>query len=246
MSRTVDLLRVLAASAYAPLAVHDGVEIDVVAGSWAARIRSPGGRIAVVESPAATVSPAPSPSPADGRITCSPDDLDRMLRRLSPEGGVTLTAGSRDIAPRRRQAHLVLVAAALSWDGPWPAPTETTVANPHRPLVAEALCDLAIGARDRGYVAANLPIRATDTAAGTTLLLDAGTHALRLDVPAREPVTEGIRTLARLGRHVHEHGAPQGDAWIGPVRWTFEPDPAFPRGWTMPEGVGGVWLLRRS
>lgn len=262
MSRAEALLRRLAGSAYAALAVRDDLLIDVIAGDWAARIRSPAGRVSVVLLPGDTPESVqvPSEGPAlDGTIRCSPTDLDRMLGRLAPQTGVSLTHGDRDIAPRRRQAHLVMVAAALGWDGPWPRAGPSTGSGPplappagsgsavdHRALLVEALCDLAIGPRDRGFIAGGLPVRGTDTAAGLTLVLDAGLHAVRLDLRPGDDVNAALSPLARLGLRLIESGAPRGDAWFGEERWSFSPDPAFPRGWTMPDGVGGVWRVTRG
>lgn len=259
MSRAEALLRTLVGSAYAALAVPDDLLVDVVAGDWAARVRSPGGRVSVVHIDDMEGAGVDAQGPAlDGRIRCSAADLDRMLARLPPEAGVTLAQGTRDIAPRRRQAHLVLVAAALGWDGPWPS--TATVAVGHRTLLVEALCDLAIGPRDHAFMVGGLPVRGTDTAAGLTLLLDAGVHAVRLDLRSEEAGRGGpdrggpepqqhqraLTSLARLGLRIRAGGPPRGDAWFGGERWTFCPDPAFPRGWTMPDGVGGVWLVKRG
>ena len=233
MSRAPALATLVARSPYAALARHDHVSIDIVAGDWTARIRSPMGRWAVqLDAPEA---------PVDGVITCSAADLDRMLERLAPLDGVRVAQGQRDIAPRRRQAHLVLVAAALGWEGPWPGPSSP---GQHQ-LLAEALCDLAIGPRDASHLVDGLGLRTTDTAAGRTLLLDAGRHALRLDLRAKEEVAPVMIQLAKLGRVVADRGAPQGDVWFGDQRWTFQPDPCFPKGWTMPEGIGGVWRVGR-
>lgn len=234
MSRALRIVERVYASCFSPLALADDVCIDLGAGDWTARLRSPGGRLAV--------SIDPRPAPVDGTLTCALADLDRMLQGLVPIGPVDLRAGTRDVAPRKRQAHLVLVAAALGWAGRWPDPT----ADPgHNALVANALCDLAVGPCDATYHAAGLQIRATDTAAGCTVICDAGGHAVRMDITAREDRAAAFHLFARIASHVARTGPPQGDAWSGATRITFEPDPLFPRGWTLPAGRGGAWWARR-
>lgn len=235
MSRALRIIERVHPSSFSPLAVADDVCIDILAEDWVARLRSPGGRLAVFVDP--------PPLPADGALTCSLADLDRMLAGLAPTGPVDLRAGARDIAPRKRQAHLVLVAAALGWAGPWPDPA----ADPaHCTLVANALCDLAIGPCDAIYEAAGLRIRATDTAAGTTVICDARGQAVRMDIPARDDRAAALDMFVRVASHVARNGPPQGDAWSQALRLTFEPDPAFPRGWTLPTGRGGAWWVRRA
>jgi hypothetical protein len=236
VSRAVALVELLARSPYATLALRDDVHIDVIADDWCARIRSPGGRPGVLLEPALG-------NTGDGTLTCSAADLDRMLDRKAPVDGVRLLPGTRDIAPRKRQAHLVLIAAALGWAGPWPDPLAPAE---HHGIVVNALCDLAIGPNDRSFRAGGLTVRGTDTAAGCSLLADAGSHAVRLDVPAREELDPALQILARIALHVQRHGAPRGDAWFGDQRVRFEPDPAFPCGWTVPGGRGGVWVVRNA
>ncbi len=235
MSRAVELLQALVESPYAALALRDDVLIDIIAGDWRARVRSPLGRPGVYMDPVADNS-------GDGTLTCSEADLDRMLHREPPIGEVGLVHGTRDYPKRKRQAHLVLVAAALGWAGPWPDPA----ASPdHHDLVANALCELALGPCDRSFRAGGIALRGTDTAAGCSMLADAGVHAVRLDVGAREELDPALQVLARIAQHVQRQGPPGGDAWFGAHRVTFEPDPAFPCGWTVPEGRGGVWLATR-
>lgn len=235
MSQALALLQRLRSSPYAALAARSGVAIVLGPQDDALRIRSPEGRLGVYAAP-----PAPD---VDGTILCSAGDRARMARGEAPLDGVRLVPGARAIAPRRRQAHLVLIAAALGWDGPWPDPD---AAPGHRALVREALADLAIGPRDGGYTADGMDVRRTDGAAGSTLLLDTGLHALRLDLGAREPVEPALQRLVRLGQHLRDTGEPLRQAAFGGAVWALTPDPAFPCGWTMPEGIGAVWAIRAA
>lgn len=241
MSLALDLLERLRTSPYAVLALRDGIEIEIGSPEARIRLRSPEGRLGVYTDVAASAH-------IDGTLECSEADVLRMVGQLPPVDGVRLLHGARDIAPRRKQAHLLLVAAALGWDGPWPDPTANAE---HHALVAEALADLAIGPRDALFDAraeynlagAALRIRQTDSASGRTLLLDAGTNALCLDVPARGDLTADLSRLARVGAHLATHGALPEHARFNGVVWTFAPDSRFPRGWTMPEHLGTVWKV---
>ena len=249
MSLALDLLARLRTSPYAVLALRDGIEIELGPTEARIRLRSPEGRLGVYTDVA-------SSGPIDGRLECSEADVLRMVAGLAPLGGVRLSHGTRDLAPRRKQAHLLLVAAALGWDGAWPDPA----ANPdHHALVAEALADLAIGPRDalfdarldarldaktEGNLAGTaLRIRQTDSAGGRTLLLDAGHNALCLDVSARGDMTADLTRLARVGAHLATHGSVPEQARFHGLIWTFTPDHRFPRGWTMPEHLGTVWKV---
>lgn len=82
----------------------------------------------------------------DAVITCESGDLDRMLQRQAPEGGVNVELGNRDVAPRLKQARVVLACSALGWMGPLP--------NPNAPLelermVRRAAIDLMVGPTDQ-------------------------------------------------------------------------------------------------
>jgi hypothetical protein len=78
------------------------------------------------------------------------------------------------------------------------------------------------------------------------VVCDVGGHAVRMDISAREDRTAALALFARVATHVARSGPPQGDGWSGGTRITFEPDPAFPRGWTLPTGRGGAWWVRRQ
>ena len=252
MSLALDLLERLRTSPYAVLALRDGIEIELGSPEARIRLRSPEGRLGVYSDVAASAH-------IDGTLECSEADVLRMVGQLPPVDGVRLLHGARDIAPRRKQAHLLLVAAALGWDGPWPDPTANAE---HHALVAEALADLAIGPRDALFDARpdarldaqqaraeyNLAgmamrIRQTDSASGRTLLLDAGTNALCLDVPARGDLTADLSRLARVGAYLATHCALPEQVRFNDLVWTFAPDSRFPRGWTMPEHLGTVWKV---
>lgn len=81
----------------------------------------------------------------DATLEGAPGDLEAMLARQAPPGGVRLLLGERPIPPRRAQAHGLIIAAALGWAGPWPDPA----ASPeHRRLLRRAMLDMRVGVEE--------------------------------------------------------------------------------------------------
>jgi hypothetical protein len=175
--------------------------------------------------------------PVDAWIACSPEDLRAMLDGGIPSA-VSFQLGDRELADRRKQAHAVLVLAALGWAGPWPS----AEASPdHDALVRTALYDLGIGpadARAALFPEGAATIRLTRGARPT--VVTEGLGACELAVDGREPDLRVLRAAALFVRETGE--LPPRILEVGDQRIRAELHPRFEDG--LPLASRRTWLVR--
>lgn len=189
-------------------------------------------------------------APVDATIACAPDDLAAMAAGRAP-AEVRYTLGTRDVAPRRKQARALLALAALGWCGPWPDPA----ADPeHVRLVRAAHYDLGVGPNDgtaplfpEGGPLPHVNVRLTHGVRGIELvtvgLADApGLPELATIAPPRTDPRRGFPALRAAALYAAEHAGlpPRLDTPRGAL--TVAPHPAFPDGLALPHQR--TWLLR--
>lgn len=192
----------------------------------------------------------PDDAPVDATIRCLPDDLAAMAAGRPPVGEVACTLGTRDHAPRRKQARALLALAALGWCGPWPDPA----ADPeHVRLVRAAHYDLGIGPNDGaaplfsdGGPLPHVTVRLTHGVRGIELATVGLANAPNLPelttvMPPRQDPRRGFPTLRAAALYAAEHGGlpPRLDTPGGALR--AAPHPAFPDGLALPNQL--TWLL---
>ena len=171
----------------------------------------------------------------DAEIVCAADDLSAMLRREAPAGDVVYRMGTRDIAPRKRQAHAVLALAALGWAGPWPSAD----ADPaHVGLVREAWYDLVIGpadARQALFPGRPETLRKTD---GVRRTFATEGLAEPCEIAGDDP-----RAVRAAALYVVETGAlPPARLAVGDLDLRCAIDPRLPDGPPLPHR--DAWLVR--
>lgn len=185
----------------------------------------------------------------DAWIGCTGKDLAAMLAGEVPAGEVVSRLGERDRAARLKQAHAVLVLAALGWAGPWP----DAAADPaHVALVREALYDVEIGPSDGraplfppGSPLPDVAIRVTDGVSARTVVTAglAGPCELAVSLPPRADPAGALRPLRAAALYVAETGElPPARLDVNGLRLACGLHPAFPDGLPLPHRA--AWLVR--
>ncbi len=195
----------------------------------------------------------PDDVPVDATITCAPEDLAAMAAGRAPTGAVSYALGTRDHAPRRKQARALLALAALGWCGRWPDPA----AGPeHVRLVRAAHYDLGVGPADgsaalfpEGGPLPGVRGRLTHGVRGVELvtvgLADTpDLPELAALAPPRADLRPAFQALRAAALVAAERGGPP------PPRLELDggrallaaPHPAFPDGLALPNQL--TWLLR--
>ncbi|MFZ5476294.1 MAG: hypothetical protein ACOZNI_05910 [Myxococcota bacterium] len=176
--------------------------------------------------------------PVDAWIRCSPEDLRRMLDGQAP-GEVVYRLGDRELADRRKQAHAVLVLAALGWVGPWPDPA---AGDDHEALVRAALYDLGIGPADARaplFPEGGETVRLSH-GARNTVVTEGLAGPCELAVDGREPDLRALRAAALFVKETGE--LPPRRLTVGGLALASEVHPRFPDG--LPLARRHVWLVR--
>ena len=195
-------------------------------------------------------------APVDATITCTAADLSAMASGVAPPGPVVYTLGTRDHAPRRKQARALLALAALGWCGPWPDPA----ADPeHVRLVRAAHYDLGIGPADgaarlfaEGGPLPHVTVRLTHGVRGVELVTEGLADTVGLPevatlAPGRTDPRLAFPVLRAAALYAAEHSGlptrlplPAGALPAGALG--TRPHPAFADGLALPNQR--TWLVQ--